>query len=104
MKVRYKMELNLQELRTLKILVDKDNRLAIFTMTKNPKKIEEDVWSPVWVAVKNPVELQPPYTVDEVADAIERSMNAWGTGEPIYEDRISLPEYYYKVKGFKRYL
>ena len=96
------MDMNLQELRTLQILVDKDDRLAIFSMTKNPKKIEGDVWSPVWLAAKNPIELQPPFTVDELADALERSMNAWGTGEPIFEDRISLTEYYYKIKGFKK--
>jgi len=96
------MEMNLHEFRSLRILVDKDNRLAIFSMTKNPKKIEGDVWSPVWVATEDPIELQPPFTAEELADALERSIRAWGTEEPIFEDRVTLTEHRYKIKGFKK--
>ena len=49
------------------ILVDANNNLAIFSMAKNPDKIEGDVWSPIWLPAQNPIELRAPYTAEELS-------------------------------------
>lgn len=84
------------------ILVDTNNDLAIFSMTRNPEKIEGDPWSPIWLPSENPMELKTPYTTEELANALECTINAWEKGKVLQLGKSSLAEYYYKIKGFKK--
>ena len=84
------------------ILVDANNNLAIFSMAKNPDKIEGDVWSPIWLPAQNPIELRAPYTAEELSVALARGINAWESGEVLPLGKSSLAEFYYQIKGFKK--
>jgi len=51
---------------------------------------------------KTAFELKYPYTTEELADEIEKGINAWNRLEPYTSKRGSIEEYYYKISGFKK--
>ena len=86
--------------RRITIYVDESQRLAIFSRIKNPHFDGDPEKTPMYLPVKVPIELNPPYTVKQVGDAIEESMVFFGAGDP-YIGKSTIEEHYYQIKGFK---
>lgn len=94
------MTTSIKEERDITILVDEQNDLAIFSRCLNPAFDGNYDKTPVDFPAKVPVELEHPYTVDQVAVAIKQGMDSYNTCEP-YTAKNTIEEHYYQIKGFK---
>ena len=106
------MEIDLAQVKTIDIFVDENKNLAFFSFVINTEfsfqTAQKDDLStssasmpPVFHS-KVAYKLKYPYTSQELAALIEQSMNAWNKLEPYTSKRVSIEEYYYKTRGFKK--
>lgn len=100
------MKTNLSETRRIHIYVDETGNLVIFSFTTNPDYVagNDDIFSgpPPVVPAKAPIELREPFSVEELAHAIQEGIDRWNKGEPYINKRKSIEEFYYKTNGFKK--
>lgn len=101
-----------EEEKSLDIFVDENNNLAIFSIILNPEfpfdfpvtfTPPDDMPDiPPWFYAKKPLELAFPYTVDDLAKAIEQGIANWNKGVPRKAKRPTIEEYYYKCGGYRK--
>ena len=88
------------------IYLDEQHNMAIFPFTKNPNYSEEctDLLTsePEYTFSKKPIELMYPYPVELLAGALQNAIEQWGKQEAYTNKRVSIEEYYYKIRGFKK--
>lgn len=95
------MDTDLNDYRSIEMLVDENNNIAVFPQSKNPD-YDGDDWTPMYLPSKTPYELKTPYTAEELAAIIEKGILAWERHDPYTDKKMSIEEYYYKIKGFKK--
>lgn len=94
------MYTNLNNYRAIRILIDGNKNIAVFSESKNPA-YDGDDWTPMYLPSKTPYELKAPYTIEELAAVIEKGILAWEQHEPYTDKKVTFEEDYYKIKGFK---
>ena len=108
------MENTFFEGRKVQIFVDENKNLAIFSFVLNPDYVFDPnpkwstdpiEWPPKVLPIfysKTAIELKYPYSVEELSEGIKAGISAWNKLEPHTSQRVSIEEYYYKIKGFKK--
>ncbi len=94
------MKTDLEDVRRVRILVNQDENITVFPISKS-NEMSEDGEHYLYLPAMNPIEIQAPYTVEELALAIQQGIEDWNCYEA-YEGKTTFEEKYYGVKGFKK--
>ena len=97
--------------KNIKILVDEKGNLAFFPKTRNPAWTPETdanavcfsppgAGEPKLVFSNTPVELPYPYTVEQIASALQATAALFGKCPPFSEKKVDMAQWYYKEKSF----
>ena len=102
------MMTEIEDFRTIYMLVDEDNNIAIFPYSKSDipiERISEKDGDFKYFPAYYPIEIKAPYTVEELAIAIEKDMNEWNKHPYYYyiqHKNKTLEELYYNIKNFNK--
>lgn len=100
------MKVNLEEFRSIIMLVDQEKNVVIFPVsaTKYIREQEDGSMQCDYYPAFYPIELQFPYTVENLAERIKYGIEQWNQ-HPCYEEKLNnnrtFEEKYYGIKGFK---
>ena len=101
------MKVNLEDFRSIKMLIDQEKNIAIFPVSKTKEPVKDpivDEYNYMYYPAFFPIELKYPYSNVELAEKIKYGIEQWNIHEcyPEHSGKNTYEEKYYGVKGFKK--